>query len=253
MINDYDHYAAQRQEELKKGEKLPHRFVEKPAMKKVLPNLKGKKILMLGCGTGEESLLLEEFGAASMIGVDLSKESIRLAKESYPDHSFAVADMHKLEFDDNSFDFVYSSLTVHYSSQPLDVYKEVFRILKPGGSFQFSIVHPMRWASERVIINDVQTKVMGYTEGNAPPRLYGNYSEFGEYSETFPSGEILQFWVGPPSMHFELLREAGFDVKHFIETKAIEACRQVDEYYYQRFSRFPQFVVFVAEKHVTQP
>ena len=49
-----------------KGEKLPHRFVEKPAMRKLLPNLANKKVLMLGCGTGEESLLLEELGATAM-------------------------------------------------------------------------------------------------------------------------------------------------------------------------------------------
>src|SRR5688572_21549783 len=105
MVNDYDQYAAQRQEELKKGEKLPHRFVEKPAMRKLLPNLKDKKILLLGCGTGEESMLLEDFGAGSMIGVDLSKESVRLANESYPKHKFKVADMHQLPFEDSIFDF----------------------------------------------------------------------------------------------------------------------------------------------------
>src|SRR5687768_9211673 len=197
MVNDYDRYAAQRQEELKRGEKLPHRYVEKPAMRKLLPNLKDKKILLLGCGTGEESLLLEEFGAGSMIGVDSSKESIKLATQSYPAHEFKVADMHNLPLEDGALDFVYSSLTVHYSSEPSKVYEEVNRVLKPGGVFQFSVGHPMRWASERVVIEGVSTKLMGYSEGD--------YSNFHEYDETFPSGEVLRFWVGPPSMHFSLL------------------------------------------------
>ncbi|MDN5275018.1 MAG: ubiE/COQ5 methyltransferase family protein [Candidatus Saccharibacteria bacterium] len=248
MVNDYDQYAAQRQKELKKGEKLPHRFVEKPAMRKLLPNLKDKKILLLGSGTGEESMLLEEFGAGPMVGIDLSKESVRLANESYPKHEFRVADMHKLPFDDSTFDFVYSSLTIHYSSTPIEVYKEVMRVLKPGGVFQFTVAHPMRWASERIMINEVPTKVMGYTEGDRPPRLYGNYSGFQVYDETFSSGETLRFWVGPPSMHFGLLRQAGFVVTDFVETKAVEETKQVDEYYFERFSRFPQFVVFVAKK-----
>jgi SAM-dependent methyltransferase len=156
--------------------------------------------------------------------------------------------MHKLPFDDGIFDFVYSSLTVHYSSVPVDVYREVLRILKPGGVFQFSVGHPMRWASERIMIEGAPTKLMGYTEGGMPPRLYGNYSDFQEYDETFPSGEILRFWIGPPSMHFGLLRQAGFEVTDFIETKAVEETKQVDEYYYERFSHFPQFVVFVAKK-----
>lgn len=248
MVNDYDHYAALRQEELKKGEKLPHRFVEKPAMRKLLPDLRNKTVLLLGCGTGEESVLLEEFGAANMVGVDLSKESVRLANETYPKHSFSVADMHTLDFEDASFDFIYSSLTIHYSSHPLDAYKEMMRVLKPSGTFQFSIGHPMRWASERVEIAGSPTKLMGYTEGDTPPRLYGNYSDFKEYDETFPSGEILRFWIGPPSMHFGLLRQAGFEVTDFVETRAVEETKQVNEYYYERFSRFPQFVVFVAKK-----
>lgn len=248
MVNDYDKYAAQRQAELKKGEKLPHRFVEKPAMRNLLPKLEGKNVLMLGSGTGEESLLLEEYGATSMKGVDLSAESVRLANKFYPNHRFSVADMHKLDFDDESFDFVYSSLTVHYSSEPLDVYKEIWRVLKPGGTFQFSVGHPMRWASERVAIENIPHKLMGYTEGDTTPRLFGNYTEFHEYDETFPSGEVLRFWIAPPSMHFGLLRDAGYEVANFVETKAIEECRQADENYFQRFSRFPQFVVFVAKK-----
>ena len=80
------------------------------------------------------------------------------------------------------------------------------------------------------------------------PKLYGNYSDFGEYEETFPSGEVLRFWVGPPSMHFRLLREAGFNVTNFIETKAIEETKEVNNDYYLRFSHFPQFIVFAAEK-----
>lgn len=248
MVNDYDRYAAERQKKLQNGETLPHRFVEKPAMRSLLPGLKAKKILLLGSGTGEESVMLEEYGATEMTGVDLSKESVRLANQSYPQHHFIVGDMHELKFDDNSFDFVYSSLTVHYSPRPIDVYKEVMRVLKPGGVFQFSVGHPLRWASERVNINGASHKLMGYTEKGAKLRLYGNYSDFREYDETFPSGEVLRFWVGPPSMHFSLLRQCGFSVEEFIETKAIEECRAVDEDYFQRYSHFPQFTVFAARK-----
>ncbi|MNQ13003.1 Malonyl-[acyl-carrier protein] O-methyltransferase [compost metagenome] len=246
--NNYDHYAAIRQEALKKGESLPHRFVEKPAMRKLLPDLRGKKVLMMGCGTGEESMLLEGFGGKNMVGIDTSKESIRLANESYPDHTFTLGDMHHLEFDDNTFDFIYSSLTIHYSSDPATVYKEILRVLKPGGTFQFSVGHPMRWASERTAYDGMSVKLMGYSEGEASPRLFGNYSEFHECEEVFKTGETLRFWVGPPSVHFTLLREAGFSVNDFIETKAVEEAKNVDENYYARFSRFPQFIIFSASK-----
>lgn len=252
-INDYDHYAALRQKELKAGEKLPHRFVEKPAMKQLLPNLNGKKVLMLGCGTGEESTMLTDFGATTLVGVDLSAESIRLAKESYPPHEFLTADMHNLPFEDSSFDFAYSSLTIHYSKTPVEVYKEIHRVLKPGGVLQFSVGHPMRWASERIDIEGVTTKVLGFSENKDVPRLYGSYSSFQEYDETFPSGETLRFWIGPPSIHFNLLVKSGFAVEKFIETKAVDECKDVDRYYYERFSQFPQFTVFSARKLPEKP
>ncbi|TAH33545.1 hypothetical protein EYC58_01105 [Candidatus Saccharibacteria bacterium] len=106
----------------------------------------------------------------------------------------------------------------------------------------------MRWASERIELDGQTAKVMGYTEGDAAPRLYGNYSGFRQYEETFPSGEVLSFWVGSPSMHFGLLKEAGFRVEEFIETKAIDECKDVNMNYYLRFSNFPQFTIFSAAK-----
>ncbi len=247
-INDYDHYAALRQKELQHGEKLPHRYVEKPAMESVLPDLGNKRVLMLGCGSGEEALLLENHGATDLVGIDLSSESIRLARKSYPKHQFLVGDMHHLDFPDGKFDFVYSSLTVHYSSDPLSVYEEVCRVLIPGGYLQFSVAHPIRWASERITLGGKKAKVLGYTEGDGKPRLFGSYNNFAEYQETFPSGEVLQFWVGPPSMHFSLLKKAGFSIEEFVETHAIAECKEEHPEYYERSSNFPQFTVFVAKK-----
>lgn len=254
--NDYDQWAAARQKELRAGEKLPHRYVEKPAMRKLLPRLEGKKVLLLGCGTGEESQLLTEFGASDMTGIDLSKESIRLARQTYPDIHFEVGDMHHLDFEDESFDFIYSSLTIHYSDKPGEVYQELCRILRPGGSLQFSVGHPMRWASEHLEIEGVPSKIMGYSEDPQHPRLYGTYATFAQHQEsvfakaggTEKNGEVLSFWIGPPSMHFGLLREAGFIVESFVESQTIEECKEVDAYYYERNHEFPQFCIFSARK-----
>lgn len=248
MVNDYDQYAASRQQKFKYGESIPHRFVEKPAMRSVLPDLTGKRVLLLGCGSGEESKLLEEFGGAGLVGIDLSAESIRLAQESYPEHEFTVGDMHKLPFANEVYDFVYSSLTVHYSDNPLSVYKEVSRVLKPGGSFQFSVGHPMRWASDVTDVNGRQVRLLGYSEGKNKPQLYGKYHSFSRHQATFSDGMVIQYWIGPPSMHFNLLKQAGFTVEEFLETRAIEECKDVDPYYYERFREFPQWAVFVAKK-----
>lgn len=249
-FNDYNRTAAKRQDRFKKGESLPHRFVEKPAMRSILPNLKGKKVLMLGCGTGEESQLLSENGATELMGIDISDESIRLAKKAYPDYQFQIGDINKLDFSKEEFDFVYSSLAVDYTNDPLRVYKEVYRVLKMDGMFQFSVPHPVRWASEVIDIDGVQTRVMGFVESKERPKVYGNYSDYteNEHFFTLSPDDPLRIWVGPPSMHFRLLKESGFTIEEFIETKAIEEVKEVDEYYYERFSRLPQFTIFQAVK-----
>lgn len=248
-INNYDDFAEEKQKRLQQGTEPPHIFVEKPAMRSVLPNLKDMKILLIGCGTGEETIMLEEFGAENITGVDISKLSISLANSTYPQHSFQIGDMNNLEFDDNSFDFVYSSLAIHYSPEPLRVYKEVCRILKPGGVFQFSTLHPIRWASVIQNVNGKDVKMLGYSIGyNDKPDIYGDYLNLQKASEKLLHGETIEYWVGPPSMHFKLLKESGYEVVDFLESKAIEETKETLPYYYERFSRMPQFVVFKARK-----
>ena len=248
--NDYDSVAEKRQQRLIKGESLPHRFVEKPAMEKMLPSLRGLTGLMLGCGTGEESMLLAQKGALNLTGIDKSEVSIRLAQESYPNHQFQVGDINKLEFPDASFDFVYSSLAIDYTDNPLGVYKEVYRVLRNGGMFQFSVPHPVRWSSEQVLIDGIPTRLLGFAESNDSPRVYGNYSDYAEHDHTFTLSpdDPIKIWVGPPSMHFQLLKQAGFRIDEFVETRAIEETKDTDAYYYARFSKLQQFSLFQAVK-----
>ena len=39
-------------------------------MKNMMPDLKNKKILMIGCGTGEETILLEEYNGRNLVGIE---------------------------------------------------------------------------------------------------------------------------------------------------------------------------------------
>ena len=216
----------------------------------MLSDLTGKKILLLGCGTGEETKILEAFGASNMIGIDLSKESIKLAQKTYPNFEFFVGDMHQLPFKNESFDFVYSSLTVHYSDKPNLVYDEVYRVLKNEGQFLFSVGHPMRWSSENVEVNGKKLKIIGnedyYEEGE---RVYGNYLTFASHKHFF-GGESnpLEFYTGAPSMHFKQLKQSGFKIDDFTESKCIDECKDYDLKYYNIYSEIPQFMAFLAHK-----
>lgn len=248
MENDYDKFAKERQDMLKKGLKRPHRFIEKPMMRALLPDLAGKKVLMLGCGTGEESLMLRDSGATDIIGIDLSVESIRLAKESYPECEFMVGDMHSLPFEDDSFDFVYSSLAIHYSANPENVYSEIYRILKKDGELLFSVGHPLRWACEERVIDGVNCRVIAHGIDNDNDVEIGNYNTFKNQVHNFKTGEILSFYVGSPSFQFKLLKKVGFSVEDFSEGICTDEAKEIDYNYWNKYHELPQFMAFLVRK-----
>lgn len=248
MVNDYDKFAKERQDQLKKGEKRPHRFIEKPMMRGLLSNLTGKKVLMLGCGTGEESIMLKEFGAIDIVGIDLSEESIRLAKQSYPDCEFFVGDMHKLPFSDNSFDFVYSSLAIHYSSNPEIVYREIYRILKSNGQLLFSVGHPLRWACDEIEISGEKCRTISHGIDDENSIIHGNYNTFKQHNHYFKNGEVLSFYVGSPSFHFKKLKKSGFIIEDLSEGICIDECKDIDYNYWNKYHEIPQFMSFLVTK-----
>jgi len=98
----------------------------------------GKKILDYGCGTGIHSLAPLKYGAQKTVGVDLSEESLKIArrraeKENLTNKAqFLKMDCEKLEFDSNSFDIILDAGT--FSSLDLDqALSELARVLKPNG------------------------------------------------------------------------------------------------------------------------
>ena len=72
-LNDYDYFAEKRHYEVTNGMKKSLRFVEKPMMISMIPDIKDKKVLMLGCGTGEEKLILEKYSPKKINQTDHAK------------------------------------------------------------------------------------------------------------------------------------------------------------------------------------
>jgi SAM-dependent methyltransferase len=122
---------------------------EWPAMRALLPDLRDKRILDLGCGFGWFARWAVERGAASVLGVDLSENMLARAKAETPDHRvrYLKADLETLDLPKESFDLAYSSLALHYVQDFKRLIGEVSRALVSGGSFVFSIEHPIYMAS----------------------------------------------------------------------------------------------------------
>lgn len=103
-------------------------------------------VLDIGCGSGIQiEYLANQFPEiAQLDGIDGSAKLIEIAKSNNKDPrcTYRVGDMHALPFPDDTFDFIYSRYTIHYSSEMDNVMQEMFRVSKVGGQSFIQVVHP---------------------------------------------------------------------------------------------------------------
>lgn len=103
--------------------------------------LSPKRILDLGCGTGESSFeLATRFPNAQIVGVDIAEQRIALAEQQYPNIEFICGDVAQLEQD--SFDLVFSNLMLHWVPLSASFLTTVEKLLKVDGLFLFSFYGP---------------------------------------------------------------------------------------------------------------
>lgn len=133
-------------EAVRSGKDLYREALNNPALFAMLGNVRGKRVLDLGCGEGYNTRVLAGEGAKVM-GIDLSKELVNLAIEREEEEKLGIvyhvanaADLYML--DDSSFADVVSFMAIQDMRDIGRVFHEVARVLKPTGRFLFSIPHP---------------------------------------------------------------------------------------------------------------
>jgi ubiquinone/menaquinone biosynthesis C-methylase UbiE len=94
----------------------------------------GARVADLGCGSGVFTDLLHRQGY-DPIGLDISPKLIALGRAKYPNIEFLEGDVEHLPFTSAGLDGVLLSGLVHHLPDPTLCAAEVFRVLKPGGSF----------------------------------------------------------------------------------------------------------------------
>ena len=122
--------------------------VEWPALRAMLPDMNGLKVVDLGCGFGWFCRWARERGAAQVMGFDLSQKMLARARATTSDTSisYEVADLEQLDLPGACFDLAYSSLALHYISDAARLFGRIHQALVPNGHFVFSTEHPIYMA-----------------------------------------------------------------------------------------------------------
>ncbi|MFI7353261.1 class I SAM-dependent methyltransferase [Streptomyces avidinii] len=113
-------------------------------------SLRGKDILEIGAGAAQCARWLAAQGARA-VALDLShrqlQHALRIGDSDVPGALLVEADAGRLPFRAGSFDLACSSYgAVPFVADPVNVMREVHRVLRPGGRWVFSVTHPIRWA-----------------------------------------------------------------------------------------------------------
>lgn len=115
----------------------------------LLGEVAGRRVLEVGCGAGQCSRWLAGQGAEP-VGIDLSRSQLahgrRLDSRTGVVVPVVQADAERLPLRDHSFDMAFSAFgAVSFAADLSQLLTEVARVLRPGGPWVFSVLHPVRW------------------------------------------------------------------------------------------------------------
>lgn len=204
---------------------------ERPAMMGQLPSdMKGMNILDAGCAAGWYT---EQFlnRAAKVTAIDVSSEMVAATKRRIGEK----AEVYQLDFEntlpfaDSTYDCIVSSLALHYIADWNHTFAEFARILKPNGTFLFSVHHPT------MDIHLSENKQYFNREF-----LHDRWKKSGKYVDMYFYRRPLQDIINDTLHHFE--------IEKMIEPIPTEELRKNHPSSYEKLLKRPSFLIIKAKK-----
>ena len=227
---------------LREREVNANNLFEIPARFSLMPDIKGLRILDLGCGTGEHCKEYIKMGAKEVTGIDISEKMLEVAREKNADPGITylnipMEDLGKIE---GEFDLAISSLAMHYIEDYKGVIRNIHRLLAANGIFIFSQEHP------------IVTCYSGgdrWTKDENGHKLYANLSDYaveGERHTTWFVDNVL-IYHRMFSTVINTLTDEGFSIEKLIEPEPSEDLLKKYPDYYDLLHR-PDFLLVRARK-----
>ncbi len=113
--------------------------IEKDLILELAEPLSGEKLLDLGCGTGNYSILFAKMGL-EVTAIDKSKYMLEKARMKSNEINFIQGDIYNLPFSDESFDLIVSITVFEFLNNPVKAAREAMRVLRPEGRFIIGVI-----------------------------------------------------------------------------------------------------------------
>ncbi|APW96472.1 methyltransferase type 11 [Halobiforma lacisalsi AJ5] len=210
----------------RKGDEKPaNAHLERPATRSLVPDVDGARVLDAGCGAGHLTRELVDRGAA-VVGLDASAEMLAYARERVPEAVLCRADLgRELPFAEGSFDGVVSSLAFHYVRDWGRLFRNLRRILEPGGWLVFSMQHPHADFEE---YDDTEN--------------YHDVERVSAVWDSFGTAVAVPAYRRPLSAVFSPALETGFRLERLVEPTPTEAYRRKSPERYEYERTHPNFL-----------
>ena len=191
-------------------------FVTTESQLKILGDIRGKRVLEIGCGGAQNSIALSKWGAKAF-GVDLSRKQIqygnRIMRNENAKVSLLVCNMERIPFKDESFDIVTTAVSLHYAPDLNAVFAEANRVLVEGGYSTFSMAHPFS-----------EGKLVKY-RGKRAVVLRGYFKRrIVRWVDKLPDGSRVKMhsYYRTLQDYFDSLAKNGFIVERYVELERLK-------------------------------
>lgn len=202
-------------------------LLEQPAMRRLMPNVKGMDILELGCGFGANCMEFVQNGAESVVGIDVSERMLETAKRENGDGRIKYIRLDMKELDAlrgesaGKFDFAYSSLAFHYVEDFKKLTGDIYSLLKPGGILLFSQEHPVTTATF-----GYNSKWIADENGEKIAFEFSNYHQPGKRS-SFWFVDRVETYHRTTADIINALIETGFEIAAMDEAEPSEEAIEI--------------------------
>ncbi|MBQ8835997.1 MAG: class I SAM-dependent methyltransferase [Clostridia bacterium] len=218
-------------------------LLEQPAMKKLLPDLVGKSVLDLGCGYGHNCVDFVKRGATKVVGIDISKKMLEVAKEESSDAKIEYKNMSMTDIESigETFDLLYSSLAFHYIDDFKTFAKAMANVTTKGGTLLFSQEHPIITATV-----DGNGHFNRDENGNRISYTFSDYNRAGKRTSRWFVDDVVKYHR-PFGHIITALADAGFMIEEVVEPVpenwAVEKLPTIVKEYIK-----PNFLIVKAKK-----